>query len=87
MSRKVIDCPFCEGDISGCCFCDHSGKIYVGEGEFFKTEEQTKSLGVTFLKENDKDGGTEMWPEMIEHFALHDDNVPKHFIPKENLTS
>lgn len=88
MSEKEIkDCPFCEGDIGGCCFCDHSGKIHIGEGEFFKTIEQTKSIGVSFLKEYDKDGGVEIWPEMIEYFALHEENVPKYFQPLTSMTS
>lgn len=77
--RKVVKCPFCEGDINGCCFCDHSGRIYVGEGELFKTEQQVnESLGIKFLKETDKNGGTEVWPEMIEYF-LNDNHVPKWF--------
>lgn len=79
MKRKIVDCPFCEGEIDGCCFCDHSGKISVGsEGDFFKSEQDVKdSIGVKFLKDMDNkaNGGTEPWPEMIEHF-LHDNNVP-----------
>lgn len=80
MSRQVTDCPFCEGDIDGCCFCDHTGKVYVGEGEFFKTVEQTESIGVQFLKDQDKrsSGDIEMWPEMIEYF-MNENNVPNYF--------
>jgi hypothetical protein len=25
-NRSIADCPFCNGDTGGCCFCDHSGK-------------------------------------------------------------
>lgn len=35
--RTIEDCPFCQGDIDGCCFCDHTGKIYVGKNEVFQT--------------------------------------------------
>lgn len=82
MVRKTIDCPFCEGEFDGCCFCDHSGKIYVGgENDFFKNEnDANESIGVKFLKEEDKKNGgnTEMWPEMIEYF-LDEKNVPKWY--------
>lgn len=33
----IVDCPFCEGEIDGCCFCDHTGKVKVGENYFFNT--------------------------------------------------
>lgn len=35
---KIADCPFCGGDIDGCCFCDHTGKIEVGDGFLFNSE-------------------------------------------------
>jgi hypothetical protein len=80
INRKRINCPFCEGDIDGCCFCDHTGKISVGgENDFFKNQDfVNNSLGVKFLKEMDKKQGTETWPEMIEYF-LNDNNVPKWY--------
>lgn len=81
VKRLIVDCPFCEGELDGCCFCDHSGKISVGgENDFFRNESQVKdSLGVKFLKEQDAKNGTEAWPEMIEHF-LDDKNVPKWYL-------
>jgi hypothetical protein len=33
----IADCPFCEGDVDGCCFCDHSGKIKVGPNMVFQS--------------------------------------------------
>lgn len=78
--RIIKDCPFCEGDIGGCCFCDHSGKIYVGEGYFFKTVDQLDYIGVHFIKDNDPG---ELWPEMYEHF-MDDKNVPDYYKPKNN---
>lgn len=75
------NCPFCEGDKEGCCFCDHTGRIDIGEGQRFKNESEIKeSLGVKFIKESDKavNGGLEIWPEMIDFF-LQDKNVPKWY--------
>ena len=76
---KTAKCPFCEGDLNGCCFCDHSGRIYVGEDYLFKNEQHIKnSLSVKFLKEQDEKSGLEIWPEMIEYF-LEDKNIPKWY--------
>ena len=36
------NCPFCEGDKDGCCFCDHTGRIDIGEGQRFKNESEIK---------------------------------------------
>lgn len=75
-------CPFCEGDRGGCCFCDHTGWVDVGEGHIFKDETAIhNSIGVKFLKEYDERSGTELWPEMIEYF-LDDNNVPKWYLNK-----
>ena len=75
LEKKIADCPFCDGDFDGCCFCDHTGKIYIGDGEFFKSEEQLESIGVHFIKDNDTG---EMWPEMYEHF-MDEKNVPDYY--------
>lgn len=84
-SRQIARCPFCDGDIGGCCFCDHSGRIYVGgEDDFFKSEQQLNdSLGVKYLKEQDRKQDLEPWPEMFRHF-LDERNIPKSF--KQTLT-
>ena len=29
-NSKIVDCPYCD---EGCCFCDYSSKIRVGEDE------------------------------------------------------
>lgn len=34
----IKDCPFCEKE--GCCFCDHSGRVKIGVGEAFQSEDQ-----------------------------------------------
>lgn len=82
MEGKKTACPFCEGDKDGCCFCDHTGQVEIGEGQVFKNEQQMKnSIGVKFLKEMDAKGGTETWGEMIEYF-LDDKNVPKWYAQK-----
>jgi hypothetical protein len=49
----VTDCVFCYGDIDGCCFCDHSGKIEVGENGFFKHESELEPFLVDTPKESD----------------------------------
>jgi hypothetical protein len=36
------NCPFCDGDLDGCCFCEHTGRISVGEGYVFKNKEELK---------------------------------------------
>jgi hypothetical protein len=51
--RTICDCPFCEGDIDGCCFCDHSGKIYVGAGYVFEKTEDMAPFQKEFVKETD----------------------------------
>lgn len=71
--RKKATCPFCDGD--GCCFCDHEGRIYVGENELIKSEAGLHSIGVKYLKESDPG---ETWPEMWAHF-LDEKNVPTSF--------
>lgn len=71
--RKKCICPFCEGE--GCCFCDHEGKIFVGENELIKSEESLNSIGVKYLKETNPG---EIWYEMWEHF-LDEKNVPNDF--------
>jgi hypothetical protein len=43
---SIEDCPFCEGEFDGCCFCDHTGKVRVGEGEVFETIEDMKPIQV-----------------------------------------
>lgn len=48
--RSIVDCPFCEGDEWGCCFCDHSGKIYVGKGYVFEKVEDIKVTKESDLK-------------------------------------
>lgn len=47
------DCPFCNGDIEGCCFCDHTGKIEVGPGNVFTTEEDLKPFTGPKVLESD----------------------------------
>jgi len=79
-TRKVVDCPFCETD--GCCFCDHEGKIYVGENELIKSEEALNSIGVKYLKATNPD---EIWPEMWE-YSLDEKNVPEWFKLKHNYS-
>jgi len=37
MTREIKDCPFCDADF-GCCFCDYTGKVYVGENEYIKPD-------------------------------------------------
>lgn len=76
-NRKIVDCPFCEG---GCCFCDHEGKIFIGENELIKSEEALNSIGVKYLKETNPD---ETWIEMWE-FYLDEKNVPDSFKLKHN---
>jgi transcription elongation factor Elf1 len=50
MEFKIFDCPFCQVEEddpangkykeSGCCFCDHSGRIRIGHMDsFFQTED------------------------------------------------
>jgi len=38
----IKDCPFCEEE--GCCFCEHSGRVKIGVGEAFETEDQFRVL-------------------------------------------
>lgn len=39
MDNVVKICPFCEGE-EGCCFCDYSGRVKIGDTDcFFKTEQ------------------------------------------------
>lgn len=81
------NCPFCEGNVDGCCFCDHTGKIDIGDGYRFSNEtEIQQSKGVAFLKAQDKasNGDIEMWPEMIDHF-LDEKNIPKWYNTNNNL--
>ncbi len=50
----ITQCPFCDGDIEGCCFCDHSGRIKVGEDDaFFKTMDELKPFKKEFVLESD----------------------------------
>ena len=37
---KVM-CPFCDGD--GCCNCDHSGHVPIGEGCVFKSVDEARN--------------------------------------------
>jgi hypothetical protein len=53
MNREVTQCPFCEGDEDGCCFCDHSGRVYIGEGYVFQTMEDLKPFKRELVKESD----------------------------------
>lgn len=76
--REKLQCPFCEGD--GCCFCDHTGSIFVGANEMIKSKELVNSIGVKYLKEEDPG---EIWPEMWEFF-LNEKNVPQEFKDKHN---
>lgn len=43
MDNKV-KCPYCSDEKSirgeGCCYCDHSGLVQVGDDFMFKTEEE-----------------------------------------------
>lgn len=83
MKQEKADCPFCEGDKDGCCFCDHTGRIKVGKGHRFKNKtEIQESKGVAFLKEQDMaaNGDIEYWPEMIDHF-LDEKNIPEWYKP------
>lgn len=51
--RIVAECPFCNGDIDGCCFCDHSGRIYVGKGYVFENVKDLKPFQNEGAKESD----------------------------------
>ena len=51
--RTIADCPFCNGDIDGCCFCDHSGKIYIGDEYVFKNEDDLKPFQKEYVAESD----------------------------------
>lgn len=35
------ECPFCEGN--GCCYCEYTGKVLVGDGCLFQTIEAAKN--------------------------------------------
>lgn len=51
--RTIEDCPFCRGDVDGCCFCEHSGKIYVGPNEVFQTVADLQPIQVDKPLESD----------------------------------
>ena len=37
----IRDCPFCE---EGCCFCDYSGRVFIGDGYGIRTIELYNEL-------------------------------------------
>ena len=53
MDRITTQCPFCNGDINGCCFCDHSGRIFVGKGYVFESVDDLKPFKKEFVTESD----------------------------------
>lgn len=42
MNSQIIikNCPFCDGE--ECCFCDWTGKVRIGPGQIFESEEAAK---------------------------------------------
>lgn len=50
---KKAACPFCKGDIDGCCFCEHTGKIELGEGKVFSSEEELAPFRKEPVRESD----------------------------------
>ncbi len=50
---ELHNCPFCDGDQDGCCFCDHTGKVRVGKGHQFNTVEEMKPFQKEYPKLQD----------------------------------
>lgn len=36
--RKIVACPFCNNSEEGCCYCDHTGRVYEDTIEYEQEE-------------------------------------------------